>query len=146
LVGQLKRRRRLIWVNERNQIYKSAIFGVNADWYSVESVTCEKRNGVGYISRLAARSGAPHTTVIPGDVHGKIGDDGIERITTQLLLDILEVPQRNRGAGACRRLAKLMAELGWMAVRVRGLTQGGYLEQVRGYARRINSNRDEDHR
>jgi hypothetical protein len=68
-------------------------------------------------------------------VHGKIGDDGIERITTQQLFDILEVPQRSRGAGACRRLAKLMAELGWMAVRVRGLTRGGYLEQVRGYAR-----------
>ena len=32
-------------------------------------------------------------------------------------------------------LAKLMAELGWMAVRVRGLTRGGYLEQVRGYCR-----------
>jgi hypothetical protein len=69
-------------------------------------------------------------------VHGKIGDDGIERITTQLLFDILEVPQRSRGAGACRRLAKLMAELGWTAVRVRGLTRGGYLEQVRGYCRR----------
>ena len=68
-------------------------------------------------------------------VHGKIGDDGIERITTRLLFDILEVPQRSRGAGACRRLAKLMAELGWTAVRVRGLTRGGYLEQVRGYAR-----------
>ena len=68
-------------------------------------------------------------------VHGKIGDDGIERITTQLLFDILEVPQRSRGAGACRRLAKLMAELGWMAVRVRGLTRGGYLEQVQGYCR-----------
>lgn len=68
-------------------------------------------------------------------LHGKIGDDGIERITTQLLFDILEVPQRSRGAGACRRLAKLMAELGWMAVRVRGLTRGGYLEQVRGYCR-----------
>ena len=68
-------------------------------------------------------------------VHGKIGDDGIERITTQLLFDILEVPQRSRGAGACRRLAKLMAELGWTAVRVRGLTRGGYLEQVRGYCR-----------
>jgi hypothetical protein len=67
--------------------------------------------------------------------HGKIGDDGIERITTQLLFDILEVPQRSRGAGACRRLAKLMAELRWMAVRVRGLTRGGYLEQVRGYCR-----------
>jgi hypothetical protein len=68
-------------------------------------------------------------------VHGKIGDDGIERITTQLLFDILEVPQPSRGAGACRRLAKLMAELGWTAVRVRGLTRGGYLEQVRGYCR-----------
>jgi hypothetical protein len=68
-------------------------------------------------------------------VHGKIGDDGIERITTQLLLDNLAVPQRSRGAGACRRLARLMAELGWMAVRVRGLTRAGYLEQVRGYCR-----------
>ena len=68
-------------------------------------------------------------------LRGQIGDDGIERITTQLLFDILEVPQRSRGAGACRRLAKLMAELGWMAVRVRGLTRGGYLEQVRGYCR-----------
>ena len=57
-------------------------------------------------------------------LHGKVGDDGIERITTQLLFDILEVPQRSRGAGACRRLAKLMAELGWTAVRVRGLSRG----------------------
>lgn len=68
-------------------------------------------------------------------VRGTIGDDGLERITTQLLFDILGVPQRSRGARACRRLAKLMAELGWMAVRVRGLTRGGYLEQVRGYCR-----------
>ena len=66
---------------------------------------------------------------------GKIGDDGIERVTTQMLFDILGVPQRSRGAGACRRLAKLMAEIGWAAVRVRGITRGGYLEQVRGYAR-----------
>ncbi len=68
-------------------------------------------------------------------VRGQIGDDGVERITTQLLFDVLGVPQNSRGAGACRRLAKLMAELGWMAVRVRGLTRGGYLEQVRGYCR-----------
>ena len=67
---------------------------------------------------------------------GKIGDDGIERITTQTVFDILEIPQRNRSASACRRLGKLMTtELGWTAVRVRGLTRGGYLEQVRGYAR-----------
>src|SRR5262249_17815656 len=51
------------------------------------------------------------------------------------LFDILEIPQHSRGAGACRRLAKLMTELGWTAVRVRGLTRGGYKEQVRGYCR-----------
>jgi hypothetical protein len=68
-------------------------------------------------------------------LHGKIGDNGIERITTQAVFDILEIPQQNRSASACRRLAKLMTELGWTAVRVRGLTRGGYREQVRGYAR-----------
>ena len=31
--------------------------------------------------------------------------------------------------------AKRMAEIGWAAVRFRGITRGGYLEQVRGYAR-----------
>jgi hypothetical protein len=68
-------------------------------------------------------------------LQGQIGDDGIERVPTQVVLDLLEVPQRSRRAGTYRRLARLMAELGWTAVRVRGLTRGGYLEQVRGFAR-----------
>ena len=85
-------------------------------------------------AKLAARRGDPWRLPLER-LHGKIGDDGIERVTTQIVFDILEVPQRSRGAGACRRLAKLMAELGWTAVRVRGLTRGGYLEQVRGYCR-----------
>jgi hypothetical protein len=68
-------------------------------------------------------------------VRGKIDFDGLERVTTQMLFDVLEVPQRSRSAGACRRLAKVMTELGWTAVRVRGLTRGGYREQVRGYCR-----------
>jgi uncharacterized protein with PIN domain len=68
-------------------------------------------------------------------VRGQVGDDGIERISTQTLFDHLEVLQRSRGAGACRRLAQVMRELGWTAVRVRDLTRGGYKEQVRGYCR-----------
>jgi hypothetical protein len=68
-------------------------------------------------------------------VRGKVGDDGVERISTQTLFDHLEVLQRSRGAGACRRLAQVMRDLGWTAVRVRDLTRGGYLEQVRGYCR-----------
>jgi hypothetical protein len=85
-------------------------------------------------AEMAARNVDPWR--LPLDrLHGKIGDDGIERITTQTVFDILGIPQRSRGAGACRRLATVMAELGWTAVRVRGLTRGGYREQVRGYCR-----------
>ena len=84
--------------------------------------------------KLASLTGDPWQLRLER-LRGQVGDDGIERVTTQILFDILEVPQSSRGAGACRRLAKLMAELGWMAVRVRGLTRGGYLEQVRGYCR-----------
>jgi hypothetical protein len=69
-------------------------------------------------------------------VHGKVDFfDGLERISSQTLLDLLEVPQRQRRAGTYRRLSKIMSELGWTAVRVRDLTRGGYKEQVRGYCR-----------
>src|ERR1017187_3531387 len=64
---------------------------------------------------------------------GKIDCDGLERVASQTLLDILEVPQRSRTAGTCRRLARVMRELGWTAVRVRDVTRGGYKESVRGY-------------
>jgi hypothetical protein len=66
---------------------------------------------------------------------GKLGDDGVERVSTQTLFDFLEVPQRGRTAAAGRRLAKIMRELGWTAVKARGLTPGGFKDQVRGYAR-----------
>ena len=69
-------------------------------------------------------------------VRGTTGFDGLERISTQTLMDILEVPQRKRTAGTYRRVASLMTELGWTAVRVRDFTRGGYKEQVRGYVRR----------
>ena len=68
-------------------------------------------------------------------MRGKIDYDGIERVTTQMLLDVLEVPQCRRRAGTYRKLSKLMVELGWTPVRVRARTRGDYLEQVRGYCR-----------
>ena len=68
-------------------------------------------------------------------LRGRIDPDGVERLTTQDVFDVLEVAQRDRTTAACRRLAKVMRELGWTALRVRGLTRGGYLEQVRGYCR-----------
>ena len=74
----------------------------------------------------------------PQCFRGKGEFDGLEGVSSQTLLDMLEVPQRSRTAGTYRRLAKLMAELGWTAVRVRDLTRGGYKEQVRGYVRKTN--------
>jgi hypothetical protein len=55
-------------------------------------------------------------------LHGQIGDDGVKRITTWRVLDLLEIPQQARRSGTYRRLAQSMTELGWSAVRVRGLT------------------------
>jgi hypothetical protein len=69
------------------------------------------------------------------DLRGKVGDDGVERIATQVIFDLLEVPQRRRGAGTCRRVARLMRELGWRPIKARGLNQRGLLDQIRGYAR-----------
>ncbi len=66
---------------------------------------------------------------------GKVWDDQIERIATQAVFDFLDVPQGMRTAQACRRLAKIMNELGWTPIRARGLNRSGYRDQVRGWAR-----------
>lgn len=86
-------------------------------------------------TELAARNSDPWLIRLERE-RGNTGSDGVERIATQTLFDHLEVRQRDRRAGACRRLAQVMRELGWSAVRVRDLTRGGYLENVRGYCRR----------
>ena len=86
--------------------------------------------------KSAAAEAADPWRVTLERVRGKVDFfDGLERVSSQTLLDLLEVPQRNRTPGTFRRLSKLMTELGWTAVRVRDLTRGGYKEQVRGYCR-----------
>src|ERR1700716_3678399 len=84
--------------------------------------------------RAQAQCGDPWHAKLQG-LKGRVGDDGVERIATQAIFDIVEVPQRNRGAGQCRRLPKIMRELGWSPIKARGLNQRGLLEQIRGYAR-----------
>jgi hypothetical protein len=93
-----------------------------------------------WLSKLRAAEAALSQSTDPWRLplerlRGKIGSDGVERIATQSILDLLDVAQRDRGAGACRRLRKLMCELGWRPIKARGLNQRGLLEQIRGYAR-----------
>src|SRR5262245_29089605 len=51
-----------------------------------------------------ARSGDPWRLRLER-ARGKTSHDGVERISTQDLFDFLEVPQKARTAGACRRLS-----------------------------------------
>jgi hypothetical protein len=87
-------------------------------------------------AKAAAAESADPWRLTLARVRGKVEFyDGLERVSSQTLLDLLEVPQRSRTAAVFRRLARVMIELGWTAVRVRDLTRGGYKEQVRGYCR-----------
>ena len=93
---------------------------------------------VAQVRRAQAENTAPKTDpwLLPLErLRGKIDFDGLERVTSQKILDLLEIPQRSRRAPVYRRVAKLMAELGWTAVRVRDLTGRACKEQVRGYCR-----------
>src|SRR6185312_2647693 len=72
-------------------------------------------------------------------VRGTTGFDGLERISTQTLLDILEVPQRKRTTAAYRHLCKVMVSLGWSPVRVRDFNGRGFKEQIRGYVRKAHA-------
>jgi hypothetical protein len=68
-------------------------------------------------------------------VNGELSKDGTEYITSQLLLEILQVPLNERTAGTYRHIAGLMVSLGWQPVRVFGLNARGSMDQIRGYAR-----------
>jgi hypothetical protein len=67
---------------------------------------------------------------------GRIGHDGVERISTTDVFDELEVPIRHRPSQTVR-LSKLMRRLGWSNIRARGLNPGSYRDRVRGYAREV---------
>jgi hypothetical protein len=67
---------------------------------------------------------------------GKIGHDGIERVSTNDVFDFLEIPMRRRQSETVR-LSRVMRKLGWSNIRARGLSPGSYRERVRGYAREV---------
>lgn len=69
-------------------------------------------------------------------VRGRIGHDGVERISTNDLFDMLEIPMRRRPSQTVR-LSRVMRILGWSNIRARGLNPGSYRDRVRGFAREI---------
>jgi hypothetical protein len=69
-------------------------------------------------------------------IKGKVGQDGVERIATADVFDILEVAMGARSAQTVR-LSRAMKMLGWSNIRARGLNPGSYRDRVRGYAREV---------
>jgi hypothetical protein len=69
-------------------------------------------------------------------IKGKVGQDGVERIATADVFDILEVAMGARSAQTVR-LSRVMRQLGWQNIRARGLNPGSYRDRVRGYAREV---------
>ena len=67
-------------------------------------------------------------------VRGKVEFDGLERVSSQTLLDVLEVPQRSRTAGTFRRAGEVDGGVGLDGCTGPDLTRGGYKEQVAGTA------------
>src|ERR1700751_5695720 len=67
---------------------------------------------------------------------GRIGADGVERLSTAQIFDLLEIPMRRRPSLTVR-LSGVMLKLGWTNIRARGLNPGSYRDRVRGYAREI---------
>jgi hypothetical protein len=69
-------------------------------------------------------------------IKGRVGHDGVERISTADIWDELEVPMRARAALTVR-LSRVMRGLGWRNIHARGLNPGSYRDRVRGYAREV---------
>jgi hypothetical protein len=67
---------------------------------------------------------------------GRVGHDGVERVSTADAFDHLEVPIPRRSSRTVR-LSRLMRKLGWQNIRARGLNPGSYRDRVRGFAREV---------
>lgn len=90
-----------------------------------------------------ARLRAARSTIKPSDpwadtlrsIKGKIGTDGVNRIATDAIFDVLDLPRLQRTPEAGKRIKTIMLAFGWTAVRSRHVTSRGRAARVRGYAR-----------
>ena len=69
------------------------------------------------------------------NIRGQIGHDGVARISTDRVFEIMDIPRLKRTPEAAKRLKLLMVDLGWTPVRSRHVNSRGRASRVRGYAR-----------
>ena len=89
-----------------------------------------------FIERLrAARSNIkpsdPWTDVLR-KIRGQTGHDGVERVATDAVFELLDLPALKRTPEAAKRLKILLVNLGWTPVRSRHVTSRGRARRGRG--------------
>ena len=67
-------------------------------------------------------------------IEGRVGSDGVEKISSEMVFEWLGVEPFARSAVG-ERLRGLMVRRGWVPVRARHATSKGHAARVRGYAR-----------
>jgi hypothetical protein len=87
------------------------------------------------VTRQTITPADPWTALIHLRVRGDVGHDGVERVATDRVFDLMDIPRLKRTPEAAKRLKLLMLDLGWTPVRSRHVTSRGRASRVRGYAR-----------
>lgn len=110
----------------------------------------EARRAAEAAAEAAARAAAEQKPVEPPDpwveqlrnIKGRIDPtDGVERISTLFIMEFLGVKPHKR-LSEFKRLQKVMVNsLGWQPTRVFGLNERSYREQLRGFARIVETDK-----
>lgn len=90
-----------------------------------------------FLERLHRQAISPDDpwSVILDTIKGREGRDRVERISTEMIFELLDVPPFARNARLAERVRGLMVRRGWIPVRSRHPTGKGHAARVRGYAR-----------
>jgi hypothetical protein len=74
------------------------------------------------------------------NVKGRIDDDNVERISSLFLFEYLDVKPHERLSQSQRLKQAMCNALGWQQTRVFHLNERSWREQIRGYARLVETN------
>jgi hypothetical protein len=95
--------------------------------------------GTSFAARLRGAKASPSDpwNATLDTITGRVGSDGVERISTELIFEWLDVPPLKRTPEMAERIRGLMVRRGWIPVRARHATSKGHAARVRGYARLV---------
>ena len=103
----------------------------------VEQAAGEPVSHTSWLGRLHAAVAEPSDpwNITLDSITGRLGSDGVERISTEMVFEWLSVEPFARTPELAEKIRHLMVRNGWVPVRARHATSKGHAARVRGYAR-----------